>query len=324
MMSKNYNLVFLHKAPILGGPASFQRRLINFLSQKSISHSIRKLIANKRNSILVIGGSRRVFYLIFCKILKIKIIHRVDGINWQHKVVWPGFIKFFKSELRLLLVYIIRNYLADEIIYQSNFIKLWWDEYSEIKTPNKVIYNGSEKLKIREIKDVTKRNLNIVCVEGELNGKPAYEILRRLKNCNIDVFGKYSPNMANGINQNVVFKGVVSQKEIFRVLYKYDAFLNLEVLPPCPNSVIEALSVGLPVLGFDNGSLKELVGDGGIIVDYGSNPWKLETPNVENLNDILPQFNKNIYSLSKKAWLRHRSMFDIEKVANKYLDICFD
>src|SRR5919107_879070 len=56
---------------------------------------------------------------------------------------------------------------------------------------------------------------------------------------------------------------------------------SAEVNPPCPNSVIEALGCGLPVVGFDTGSLSELVqGQTGRLVPYGGNPWKLEPPDI--------------------------------------------
>jgi glycosyltransferase involved in cell wall biosynthesis len=46
----------------------------------------------------------------------------------------------------------------------------------------------------------------------------------------------------------------------------YSADLNAA----CPNSVIEALACGLPVLAFDTGALQELVvGDAGRVVPYG-------------------------------------------------------
>ncbi len=45
---------------------------------------------------------------------------------------------------------------------------------------------------------------------------------------------------------------------------------SAEVNPPCPNSVIEALACGLPVIGFDTGSLSEIVqGGAGRLVPYG-------------------------------------------------------
>ena len=52
---------------------------------------------------------------------------------------------------------------------------------------------------------------------------------------------------------------------------------------PCPNSVIEALASGVPVVGYNSGSLKELVGNAGIILPYtGGDPNKMEGPNCSN------------------------------------------
>jgi hypothetical protein len=40
----------------------------------------------------------------------------------------------------------------------------------------------------------------------------------------------------------------------------------------------------LPVIGFDTGSLSEIVdGDAGCLVPYGGNPWKLEKPDIPAL-----------------------------------------
>ena len=44
-----------------------------------------------------------------------------------------------------------------------------------------------------------------------------------------------------------------------------------------PNSVIEALACGLPVVSFDTGALPELVTPGaGRVVAYGGDPWRLD------------------------------------------------
>ena len=62
---------------------------------------------------------------------------------------------------------------------------------------------------------------------------------------------------------------------------------SAEVNPPCPNSVIEALACGLPVVGFDTGSLSELVqGDAGRLVPYGADQWKLQKPDIPMLAEV--------------------------------------
>jgi hypothetical protein len=52
----------------------------------------------------------------------------------------------------------------------------------------------------------------------------------------------------------------------------------------CPNSVIEAMACGLPVLAYDTGALAEIVQDGaGEVVPYGADHWQLEDPQVPPL-----------------------------------------
>ena len=83
------------------------------------------------------------------------------------------------------------------------------------------------------------------------------------------------------------FWGQFRASEIPKLARSSHLMYCAEVNPPCPNSVIEALACGLPVIGFDSGSLKELVtDDAGCVVPYGANPWKLETPDISALAAI--------------------------------------
>ncbi len=83
---------------------------------------------------------------------------------------------------------------------------------------------------------------------------------------------------------SVKFLDTIPREKIPHLIRSSHLMYSAEVNPPCPNAVIEALACGLPVVGFDSGSLKELVtGDAGRIVPYGGNPWKLETPDISAL-----------------------------------------
>ncbi len=97
---------------------------------------------------------------------------------------------------------------------------------------------------------------------------------------------------------------------------------SAEVNPPCPNSVIEALSCGLPVIGFDTGSLSELVqGDVGRLVPYGANPWKLEPPDSAALanaaSEVLDQQNR--FRIAARE--RSEAVFDVESMVDEYLKV---
>ena len=97
--------------------------------------------------------------------------------------------------------------------------------------------------------------------------------------------------------EGFIIKGSVKRDEIPEVL-QGNLYMALEINPPCPNSVIEAMASGCPVIGFNSGSLKNLVkGGAGIIAEYGGDPWKMDIPAAENLTDKLDELMKNFRHL---------------------------
>ncbi|HCR69898.1 MAG TPA: hypothetical protein DIW23_00510, partial [Anaerolineae bacterium] len=123
----------------------------------------------------------------------------------------------------------------------------------------------------------------------------------------------------------VKFLGTVPREKIPHLIRSSHLMYCAEVNPPCPNSVIESLACGLPVIGFDSGSLKELVGESaGVIVPYGANPWKLETPDIsalaESASEVLTKQNQFRTSARKRA----ESEFDLDKMVDAYLKVLLE
>ena len=107
-------------------------------------------------------------------------------------------------------------------------------------------------------------------------------------------------------------------------MYKNSIYLSLDVNPACPNTVIEALSCGAPVVGYDTGAIKELVTNKvGICVDYGSNPWKLDYPNVENLKNAIDTISENYSEFSDNARKHAVKNFSIESITSQYIKIIY-
>jgi glycosyltransferase involved in cell wall biosynthesis len=97
---------------------------------------------------------------------------------------------------------------------------------------------------------------------------------------------------------------------------------SAEVNPPCPNSVIEALACGLPVIGFDTGSLSELVqGDVGRLVPYGADPWKLQKPDLPALAEAAIEILDDQDRFRTPARQRAESAFDVENMVDEYLKV---
>jgi glycosyltransferase involved in cell wall biosynthesis len=97
----------------------------------------------------------------------------------------------------------------------------------------------------------------------------------------------------------------------------YTAELNAA----CPNSVIEAMACGLPIVGFDTGSIHELLGEeGGICVSYGNNHWLLEPPDIPALTQAgLTLLNKRT-RFRESSRQRAISFFNLDLMVEKYLD----
>jgi glycosyltransferase involved in cell wall biosynthesis len=122
------------------------------------------------------------------------------------------------------------------------------------------------------------------------------------------------------IHPNIKFIGKVATNEMPKYLRGGDAFIHLAWVDHCPNTVVEALSCGLPVLCSHNGGTKEIVRSNGIVIqceeDYDFkkvalyNPPKCDKKKVAaGIEDIL-KWNKPIVD----SYLR------IEHIADKYMD----
>ena len=88
---------------------------------------------------------------------------------------------------------------------------------------------------------------------------------------------------------------------------------------------MEALACGLPVAGFDSGSLRELVGDdAGCVVPYGANPWKLETPHITALADSAAEILSKQEPFRAAARRRAESILGLDAMIDSYLKVLLD
>ena len=95
-----------------------------------------------------------------------------------------------------------------------------------------------------------------------------------------------------------------------------------DIHPACPNAVIEALACGLPVVAFDTGSLKELVPDtAGVVSPYGSDPWKLEKPDVAGLARGAAKILADLPHYRLGARAHAESALGLDKMVEGYLRV---
>ena len=120
----------------------------------------------------------------------------------------------------------------------------------------------------------------------------------------------------------IQFMDNVSREHIPWLMRSSHVMFSAEINPPCPNSVIESLACGLPVIGFNTGSLSEIVqGDEGRLVAYGANEWKLEQPDISALSNAADEVLDDQTRFRRAARERAESAFDVETMVDEYLKV---
>lgn len=311
--------------PGSGGPGTFQRNFEEFLKSNGYNICYKNSIF-KPDLIFIVGGTRHIFWLIRMKINRIPVIYRLDGIPWLHRRKRVGFIKYLNIELGILVMKFIHAFLADYIIYQSEFVRQWWDKKGWRKIRKfSIIYNG---VSLPSLKVHLSFSGRIVVLEGNIDYSPyAVNLLNDLSKMlpvdfSIHLYGNFeNKNNISLLDKRVSYHGYQDHDKIFGILTG-SIYLSLDVNPACPNTVIEAMACGAPVVAFDTGSLREIVNpESGILVPYGSDPWELHYPDVESLVDAILKIKNDYNKYSNHARDNVEKSFMLNNMANKYIRI---
>ncbi|MBL8063458.1 MAG: glycosyltransferase family 4 protein [Anaerolineales bacterium] len=320
-----------------GGMASFRLKFEQGLKTRGID--VTHDLNDNSDAILVIAGTRFLLDLNRAHRRGIRIVQRLDGVNWVQRVKWSGIKYTIRAEYGNAMLSLIRHRFADRVIYQSQFIRKWWEDwYGVAKAPDSVIINGVD-LSVYTPDGGHERPDNIyrmLLLEGSLarglssglfHAVSIAEKMSAKYPMEVVVAGTVDEATQRRLQSKVPVKflGTVPRVDIPKLARSSHMMYCAEVNPPCPNSVIEALACGLPVIGFDSGSLKELVSDdAGCIVPYGSDPWKLETPNIDALAASAGQVLEKQSQFRAAARRRAESAFGLDPMVDSYLKVLLD
>jgi glycosyltransferase involved in cell wall biosynthesis len=294
-------------------------------------------------AVLIIGGTSSLGALRSAKRSGVRLVQRLDGINWIQRKRWTGLRHFLRAELGNLLQSTIRSQLADRIIYQSGFARTWWQDWYGIpSSPASLIHNGVDlKTYTPEGRhDRPQDVFRLLVVEGSLGG--GYEdglenaialaeelnVTHRLP-MQVMVVGKASQAQKNHFEARsrvrILWAGTVQRQEIPAIDRSAHLLYAADLHPACPNSVIEALACGLPVAAFDTGSLKELVPPtAGCIAPYGSDPWKAGRPDIPALAALAAALLRDLERYQSGARAHAEQAFDLDVMLDKYLKVLLE
>lgn len=351
---KRVKICLVPKVSGVGGMVSFRNKMTTGLSQRGIE-TVHDRRHDAADSILVIGGTRQLGTLWQSRRRGIRIVQRLNGMNWLHRVRRTGVRHYLRAEYGNMILRLIRDNLADRVVYQSEFARRWWEQtYGETRVPSSVVYNGVDLDLFRPGRAATlpEDRVRVLLVEGSITGgyelgldhalNLVLELAQRLDSAHsqygdwqveLTVVGHVGKEIkiaiqsglsksrpASDVSLNWV--GVVNSQQIAQIDRSAHLFYSADINAACPNSVIEAMACGTPVIAYDTGALPELVGAGaGKVTPYGGDPWQLEEPDTNSLARAALEILLNRDSFSMAARSRAEKAFGLDAMIDGYLDV---
>jgi len=244
----------------VGGPATFLKNLKTYfdrvgfqyasdISKASvilfpISYDLRKLKKFKKR-----GG---------------RICQRLDGIYYPEK---QG-DDYIRRNQKIQTIY---SELADHIVFQSEYSRAQcFDMFGPIpESAYSIITNGVNTEVFYPDVDRTFDRTDVhFCTTGNFRNAdmlvPVIQALDSIRN-DIDfvlhIVGPIRNEDCAAVmsREYIVHHDRCSMDEVSDVLRKSDIFIYSHLNPPCPNSILEAVASGLPVVGYMSGSMEELL-----------------------------------------------------------------
>ena len=319
-----------------GGVTSFRLKFEEGLRARGVE--VTDDPVQEADCILILAGTRKLLPLWKARRRGTRIVQRLDGINWVHRARWTGTRYTIRAIYGNANLSFIRRRLADHVIYQSQFVKRWWEDwYRPVSIPSTVIINGVnlKRYTPHGLHERPSGHQRLLVVEGSLAGGQNYGVFnavslaeRLSKKFRIElmVVGRVDRRTKNRLKHQTAFRiqfmNTTPRDHIPWLMRSSQVLFSAELNPPCPNSVIEALACGLPVAGFDTGSMSELVqGDSGRLAPYGGDPWKLQKPDIPALAEATAEVLQDQDRFRKSARERAESAFDVETMVDRYLKV---
>ncbi len=302
-----------------GGPSNFLKNLKSALEDEDIANT--SYYINPFTSFNIYANVVRNPW-------KKPYFFRVDGIGFDKSKTDKEIYDTNRE-----IINGIKN--ARGVIYQSKFSKKLAEKtFSYIPKNSEVIINGT--------------NTNIFSADGK-NYRKKYNISKdsivfitsskwrtqkRLKDI-FSVFKEFSDNYTGDTylfvigfdgesDNNIINIPHIENNELPAYLRTADIYLFFSWIDSCPNSVVEAISCGLPVICTNIGGTKEIIEitNGGIVVnadpEYNFELVDLNNPPLPNHQLLLDAMNKISTNLDSFKKGIDDTKINIKYVARKY------
>ncbi len=289
---------------------------------------IKLLIFSRKNSIDIIhahGKGAGLIARIIKIFLKKPLIYTFHGVHTN-----------CLNRIKKYLYIVYENFtgwLDDEKVFVSLSEKLKANNLKILIGKNNSVINNSTK-KMRKIRfnrekdnykiGIKNKKKNIISICRLVDQKNIFEIFQIAKNLQIYNFvilgdGYLFENaeiyiQSNNI-KNVYLLG--NKKDVFRYLYEADLFLSTSLYEGHPISILEAMSIGLPIVASKvTGNVDTIKHDfSGLFYRLGD---------IKEAINCIEKIMKNNYfkmKISNNSFLTHRELFTENKMKDEYISL---
>ena len=290
-----------------------------------VKNITKKIISKKYKKNIFISNIyySNILSIMFLRNLEMKII-LVERTPFEELSIYFGVINFIKKKIMKFLIGFTYKY-ADVCISNSKYIS---NQYNKVYNLNfKTIYPPSF-IKINNFKKKTfpkkKLYLGTVCRLSEEKGlKDFLNIIPKLKfDLKFFIIGD-GPDKQSlkditsnlNIKKKIFFLGFLKPQQVVKQLKKIDLFINCSYFEGFPNSVVEALSAGVPVIASQSyGGINEIIKNKKFGYIYKNQKDLIK--NITNFSLGLKKFN-----FTKEEMNKHLEDFSIKCNIKKYSNI---
>jgi glycosyltransferase involved in cell wall biosynthesis len=314
------------------GPSRF---LNNLIEKSDLRYSKLGLINSK---VLFVISNTSPFILALAKLLGKKIVVRVDGFSYMKRYVHSKegvYTSRKMSLIRLKTNYqmAVTQFYSDFVIFQSDFSRRMSAKHIyPLSINNVLIYNGVDERHFRCNKKYESPKISILGNFRDVDLMELYleafsKVYEKHQDSELLIIGKQNGEVKAiiskflsgfGISNKPKIKniGAVTYEELPKFLSETNIGWHFTLWDWCPNSVLEQMASGNPVVCSEAGGTVELVGGAGENIDI-----KDFTVTDELLESIVLKTDhiwENIEEYSEAAVNRVKSEFGLKKMALNY------
>ena len=305
------------------------RTLFGFFKVKSLVKQIILKNSKAKNIFLSNINYSNVLTMLFLSNLKMKIC-LIERTPLEELNIYYNFIDFIKKNIiKLLIRFTYKN--ASMCIANSNYISKKYNEKYKLKFKTIFPPSFDGKINIKKKNNVSSK-IKIVTTCRLSKEKGILDLIFLIKemgkNYYLDIIGDgpdylFLKNIRNKLNlqKKIKFIGYVSNRKIREKISKYNLYINNSDFEGFPNTVVEALSVGVPVLASQShGGINEIINDKNIGIIYQNKDQLKKKLNLITKNKLSFKMNKQKINKHLENFSEKKNVKSYEKVFLKLVE----